>query len=136
MAGSTWCLPMPATARDLDIVVNNFAEPSVLFENRVCGGAALVVELHWEGSLNSRAIGAQLWLHTSERRYVRAMRASSGYLSSLPARVHFGLGNAAGSDLQRLEVIWPDGATSHVDDPPIGSVLEVRRRQAASQPVS
>ncbi|MDE0217847.1 MAG: ASPIC/UnbV domain-containing protein [Spirochaetaceae bacterium] len=134
MAGSTWCLPMPATARDLDIVVNNFAEPSVLFENRVCGGAALEVELHWEGSLNSRAIGAQLRLYTNDGSYVREMRASSGYLSSLPARVHFGLGDAAG--VQRLEVTWPDGATSHTDDPPIGSLLEIRRPVAASQPAA
>jgi len=115
---------------DLDVVVNNFAEPSVLFENRLCGGAALQVELHWEGSLNSRAIGALLRLHTSDGRYVREMRASSGYLSSLPARVHFGLGDATGSDVQRLEVIWPDGAASRIDNPPVGSLLEIRRPAA------
>ena len=120
---------------DLDIVVNNFAKPSLLFENRVCGGAALEVELHWPGSLNSRAIGAQLRLHTSDGRYVREMRAGSGYLSSLPARVHFGLGSAAGSDLRRLEVIWPDGATSRIDNPPMGSLLEVRR-PAAMEPAA
>ena len=95
---------------DLDIVVNNFAKPSVLFENRLCGGAAMQVELHWEGSLNSRAIGAQLRLHTDGGRYVREMRASSGYISSLPARVHFGLGDAAGRDVQLLEVVWPTAA--------------------------
>ena len=119
---------------DLDIVVNNFAKPSVLFENRLCGGAAMQVELHWEGSLNSRAIGAQLRLHTDGGRYVREMRASSGYISSLPARVHFGLGDAAGRDVQLLEVVWPDGSRSQVDDPPIDSLLEIRRPVAASQP--
>ena len=119
---------------DLDVVVNNFAAPSVLFENRLCGGAALQVELHWDGSLNSRAIGALLRLHTSGGRYVREMRAGSGYLSSLPARVHFGLGDAAGTGLRRLEVIWPDGSTSHIDDPPVGALLEVRRAAAAAQP--
>ena len=119
---------------DLDIVVNNFAKPSDLFENRLCGGAAMQVELHWEGSLNSRAIGAQLRLHTDGGRYVREMRASSGYISSLPARVHFGLGDAAGRDVQLLEVVWPDGSRSQVDDPPIDSLLEIRRPVAASQP--
>ena len=117
---------------DLDIVVNNFLQPSVLFENRLCGGAALEVELHWHGSLNSRAIGAQLRLHTSAGRYVREMRAGSGYLSSLPARVHFGLGSAAGSDVRRLEVTWPDGATSRIENPPVGSLLAVRRPAAAA----
>ena len=121
---------------DLDIVVNNFAKPSVLFENRLCGGAAVEVELYWEGSLNSRAIGALLHLHTDQGRYSREMRVSSGYLSSLPARVHFGLGSASGAEVQRLEVVWPDGSRSRIDRPPVGAVLEIRRPVADPQPAS
>ena len=121
---------------DLDIVVNNFAKPSVLFENRLCGGAAVEVELYWEGSLNSRAIGALLHLHTDQGRYSREMRVSSGYLSSLPARVHFGLGSATGAEVQRLEVVWPDGSRSRIDRPPVGAVLEIRRPGADPEPAT
>ena len=32
---------------DLDIVVNNFAAPAMLFENQVCGGTSLEVDLRW-----------------------------------------------------------------------------------------
>ncbi len=112
---------------DLDVVVNNLATPSVLFENRLCGGSALEVALHWEGSPNQRAIGAQLRLHTTQGILHRKVRLSSGYLSSLPARVHFGLGKAKASDLQKLEVIWPDGHLTRIDQPPLGTLLQVQR---------
>ncbi len=112
---------------DLDIVVNNFAKPSVLFENRLCVGIALEVALYWEGSPNRRAIGAKLRLYTTQGTLHREMRASSGYLSSLPARVHFGLGNTTTKDVQQLEVIWPDGQISHIDQPPLGVLLQLRR---------
>ena len=116
---------------DLDVVVNNLAKPSVLFENRLCVGNALEVTLHWEGFPNRRAIGAQLRLYTTQGILHRKMRLSSGYLSSLPARVHFGLGQATSSDLQQLEVIWPDGLISRIDQPPLGTLLQVRRPVSA-----
>lgn len=110
---------------DLDIVVNNIDQPSVLFENRLCSGPALEVELDWEGSPNRRAIGAELQLHTSRASFFREVRLSSGYLSSLPARVHFGIGKS--TDLKQLLVIWPDGRVSHIERPPLGTLLRVRR---------
>ena len=116
---------------DLDIVINNIDKPSVLFENRLCGGPALEVELHWEGSPNHRAIGAQLQLQTSQGNFYREMRLSSGYLSSLPARVHFGLGKS--TELQQLKVIWPDGRGSLIERPPLGTLLQVRRPLSSAQ---
>ena len=112
---------------DLDAVVNNLAKPAVLFENRLCSGAALEVELDWEGSPNARAIGADLRLHSSRGVWSRQMRVSSGYLSSVPARVHFGLGNATSDELLYLEVTWPDGKVSLIEQPPLGTLLKVRR---------
>ena len=43
---------------DLDIVVNNLRGNAQLFENRLCGGASLQVELRQLGSANTAAIGA------------------------------------------------------------------------------
>ena len=117
---------------DLDAVVNNLAAPALLFENRLCGGGALEVELRQEGVPNSRAVGAVLRLHTAGGTQMREMRASSGYLSSDPARVHFGLGAAAAGDLDHLEVVWPDGAVSRVAVPELGVLLRVTRPAAGS----
>ena len=115
---------------DLDVVVNNLAKPAMLFENRLCGGTALEVELHWESSPNRPAIGAQLRLYTQDGTLHREMRASSGYLSSDPARVHFGLGQltgVAGEAPYHLEVTWPDGRISRIDRPSPGTLITVER---------
>ena len=82
---------------DLDIVVNNLEEPAVLFENRLCGGAAVEVDLLRPGSPNPRAIGAAVRLTAGAAAYLRTVQAGSGYLSSGPARLHFGLPAAAAS---------------------------------------
>jgi len=98
---------------NLDIVVNNLESPAQLFENRLCGGSSLEVDLFWPGSANSRALGAELVLHTSAGTYYRDVRAGSGYLSGDPARVHLGFPAEAG--LQRLDIYWPDGQVSSVN---------------------
>ena len=116
---------------DLDVVVNNLAAPALLFENRLCGGAALEVELRHAGVANSRAVGAMLRLPTPAGTLLREMRASSGYLSSDPARVHFGLGAAGAADLGQLEVTWPDGVVSRVAVPAVDVLLRVTRPPAA-----
>jgi hypothetical protein len=97
----------------LDIVVNNLMSPAILFENQLCGGAGLAVDLRWPSSQNPYAIGAQLALHTDAGVYYRDVRTSSGYLSGDPARIHFGTPD--GAILQSLEIRWPDGARSTVD---------------------
>ena len=97
----------------LDIVVNNLERPAQVFENRLCGGSGLEVDLGWPESKNTRAIGARLVLRTSAGNYYRDVRASSGYLSGDPARVHFGF--PADTKLDRLEIQWPDGTQSNVD---------------------
>jgi hypothetical protein len=109
----------------LDIVVNNLRAPAKVFENRLCGGSGLEVDLRWPASLNTRAIGARLALHTDSGTFYRDVRAGSGYLSGDPARVHFGI--PQGTALQRLEIAWPDGALSSVDVPQAQTLMTVTR---------
>jgi hypothetical protein len=110
---------------DLDIVINNLRGQAQLFENQLCEGSSLQVDLYWPASGNTRAIGAQLILHTSEGTLYRDVRAASGYVSGDPARVHFGF--PKGAQLQRLEVCWPDGQLSTLDAPAASSILEITR---------
>ncbi|MDQ5852006.1 MAG: CRTAC1 family protein, partial [Chloroflexota bacterium] len=98
---------------DLDIVVNNLRGPAQLFENRLCGGHGLEIDLRWPRSKNTRALGVTLVLHTSAGTYYRDVRAASGYLSGDPARVHFGVPRNV--TMSRLEIRWPDGAISTLD---------------------
>ena len=96
---------------DLDIVVNNLLSPAQLFENQLCGGQGLQVELQWPSSLNRFGVGAQLLLKTDKGTMQRDVRTTSGYLSGDPVRVHFGFG--VDVKLEGLLIRWPDGARSH-----------------------
>jgi hypothetical protein len=110
---------------DLDSVVNNLRSPSRLFENQLCEGSSLQVDLFWPGSGNTRALGSTLVLRLGSESQVRQVRASSGCLSGDPARVHFGLPDSDRPDW--LEIRWPDGEISVVGDLEAGSRLAVTR---------
>ena len=110
---------------DLDIVVNNLRGYAQLFENRLCGEAALEVELRWPGSANTRAIGAEVYLTTEHGIQQRDVRASGGYLSGDPGQIHFGI--PADNTIQGLEIVWPDGVVSSIPTPRADSRLTISR---------
>jgi enediyne biosynthesis protein E4 len=121
VAAPEWALGSTASGRgmsmadldndgDLDIVVNNLNAPAQLFENDLCGGGSLQVELRQPDTLNRYGLGAVLSLYTSSGTYTRDLRAASGYLSGDVARVHFGFPEQ--SELYHLEVRWVDGTIS------------------------
>lgn len=113
---------------DLDIVVSNLRQSSQLLENRLCGGAGLTVELQWPGSPNSHAIGAQVELQTDRAVLRRDVRASGAYLSGDTVRVYFGF--AEGTTLDGLNIIWPDGAVSGIEEvSPQASITVTRLAQ-------
>ncbi|MEM7536383.1 MAG: CRTAC1 family protein [Chloroflexota bacterium] len=111
---------------DLDIVVNNYGTPAQLFENRLCTGNSLAVALSWPGSKNIKAIGSMMTLHTDTGIYQRDIRTASGYLSGDPSRVHFGL--PKDSTLLRLEIHWPDGLQTTIEEPERDMLLSVLRK--------
>ena len=110
---------------DLDIAVNNLLAPAVIYENRLCGGNSLTVDLAWPRSKNTHAIGAQLTLHTTTGKQVRSLRSNSGYLTGEPSQAHFGI--PAGTVPLLLEIRWPDGVSSSVAMPAAGARITVTR---------
>lgn len=117
---------------DLDIVVNNLRGPAQLFENRLCPmGGSLEIELIWNGSANTKAIGAQLLLQSGVGTLRRDLRVGSGYLSGDPPRVHIGV--PADTVLDSLEIIWPDGERTILDELQQGVLITVVRGAAMSK---
>lgn len=99
---------------DLDIVVNNLRAPALLFENQLCEGASIQVELHDTNSANAQAIGASLALETSIGILYRDIRVASGYLSGDASRVHFGF--PSNTELYALTITEVDGTVTTIDD--------------------
>lgn len=120
----TWNLESTASGRsmsmadldqdgDLDIVVNNLRSPAQLFENQLCTGNHLIVELAQPETANPYALGAWVRLHTSTGIYTREVRAAAGYLAGEAVQIHFGFPDQ--SQLHALEIRWPDGEVSRMD---------------------
>lgn len=92
---------------DPDIVINNLLSAATLFENQLCGGHHLLIDLRWPSSHNPYAIGATVELETSIGTLTRTVRVASGYASSDPATLHFGL--PVDAEVNMIRVVWPDG---------------------------
>ena len=110
---------------DLDIVVNNLRGFAQWFENRLCGGSSIEVNLRQPGDANPYAVGAIVQLVTDRGVQRRDVRASGGYLSGDPQRLHFGL--ADGTTAQQMEITWPDGAVSRISAPAVGTAVTITR---------
>ncbi|MCY3831395.1 MAG: CRTAC1 family protein [Chloroflexi bacterium] len=110
---------------DLDIVVNNLRSPAKLFENQLCGGDSILVELRQPSAGNGLGIGSRLTLVTDAGEYHRDVTALSGYLSGDSSRVHIGF--PAGAGLQKLSISWNDGEFSEVDELSANTLVTVTR---------
>jgi enediyne biosynthesis protein E4 len=96
----------------LDIVVNNLRSKSMVYENRLCGGASTTFRLKWDGVQNSAAFGATIRVYTNSGSMLRLVSPTGGYLTGLDGTVHFGIGTAEPTG---VEIVWPDGKASQLD---------------------
>lgn len=69
------------------------------------------------------ARGAVVTLTTAERIQRRAIDAGSGYLCQMEPVAHFGLG--ATRAVERVDIVWPGGATATVVAPEVNQTLRI-----------
>ena len=109
----------------LDLVKRDLDGPSRLFVSRCGANRWARIRLRMLG-MNTRGIGAVVRLTTDAGTQIRWMLAGgTNFASSHLSEVHFGLGQATRID--RIEVDWPDGRSSVVDDLAPDQVLTLSR---------
>ena len=59
---------------DLDIVVNNFNDNSIIYENKLCGNNSATNKSVMGELKNSKAIGSELQLITKKDKYYRIVK--------------------------------------------------------------
>ncbi len=97
---------------DMDLIVNNYNDPSFVLKNTSVDqkiGKYLQITLDGPAK-NKKGIGAKVAIQTSKGVQYQEMTPTRGYFSSSQALFHFGLGDA--KQVDRIEVVWPDGKTS------------------------
>jgi hypothetical protein len=91
----------------LDLVVTTIAGPAKVYRNIAEPRGRWLTIRVVDTKGNRDALGAEVRIHAGERRWLRLVQPACSYLSSSDDRVHLGLGNA--TNVQRIEVTWPDG---------------------------
>ena len=94
---------------DLDLIINNVNMPAFVYENTLDTLAHRSLQVQFKStSQNTSLIGTKIIAYTQSRSPLVAEHfPSKGFQSSVPHRVHLGIGNQKRID--SLQVIWPDG---------------------------
>ena len=109
---------------DLDLLISNLDEAPSLLRNDSAPGRWLTVELAAPPG-EGPTIGSRVVVAAGGRQMVRDLASGGSYLSAHDQRLHFGLGHLESVD--RVEVTWPDGSRTLLQDVPAGQFLTISR---------
>ena len=115
----------------LDLVVNNIGAPASIYENRADSlrdNHFLSLRLRG-GPGNTHGVGATVEVHQPGRTQLLEQTPTRGYQSSVPPRLHAGLGTQG---VDSLVVTWPDGTVETRTPVPVDTTLTLRRADAAA----
>ena len=97
--------------------------PNSLYRNDGRGSHWLAVEL--EGTRSNRsAVGAQVTVHSGGRKLIEEVASGGGFGTTNSLPLEFGLG--AAQEVSRLEVSWPSGQTTGIDNPEVDGTIRIR----------
>ncbi len=121
---------------DLDLIVNNIDADAFVYENQSerLGHHFLAIELKGTDK-NIFAIGAKVIVYLSDSSMMMAEQyPSRGFESSVPNRLHFGLGNR--THIDSLEVIWPNRMRSVHMVQAVDQILTIDYNSSEVKPIS
>jgi len=121
---------------DLDIVVAQNGGPARLFINRLDEPRKSVrVRLAGTGKSNRDAVGARVTARIGRQTLSQEVPGGNSYLSAPEKTLTFGLG--AASQIDALEIRWPDGAHETLSNLPGGRAFLIQEGQGIvhSQPL-
>ncbi|MBO6797766.1 FG-GAP-like repeat-containing protein [Maricaulis sp.] len=114
---------------DLDIVTAPVNAPATVFLNNSASHNAIAFRLIDERG-NRDGVGARLTIRHEgygTGMQTREIQLGGGFMSFEAAIAHFGLGGA--SHVDSVQVDWPDGSVTHIDEPlDAGASYNIRRR--------
>jgi enediyne biosynthesis protein E4 len=119
---------------DLDIVVNNLDQPSVIYENRSnkLKTDRSYLRVKFDGPAGNRhGLGARVWIWQKGAMQYNFFSPFRGYLSSVEQLLHFGVGNGV---VDSLKVLWPGGKQQMLYNIPAGKIVSLKISDAEVAP--
>ena len=110
---------------DVDVLIsNNASDNVVLYRNETTNrNHYLSVRLEGAGA-NRLGLGARIAITTADGSQIRDLGGRNNYVSHDPFEVHFGLAEATTA---LVEVRWPDGTTSSMDNVAADQQITIRQ---------
>lgn len=117
---------------DLDIVINNINDEAFVYRNTLMDAKEnkpnyLSVKLIGD-SLNRNGLGTWIELYYGGKLQFLEHSRYRGYLSTMPAEPHFGLGNV--SEIDSVIIKWPDGKKQVFANVPANQTLTADHKNA------
>ncbi len=124
---------------DLDLVVNNINEEAFIYLNTVNQADSQknhhFLKCHLKGdSLNTKGIGAKVFVHQKEKVQVQELFPVRGYFSTMDADLLFGLGSDIKID--SVVVIWPNAYRQVITGIQSDTLLECKQAGSPYEVIS
>ena len=135
---SDWGLDLPSFSNgnaygdldndgDLDLVVNNVNMPAFIYKNTTDTLVNRSLQLKLKASAkNTKAVGAKVTLYAEKEKMVSELYPSRGFQSSVPHRLHFGLGNV--QQVDSIVITWPDGQQTQQYNLATNQLLQIEQK--------
>ncbi|MEZ5057404.1 MAG: VCBS repeat-containing protein [Saprospiraceae bacterium] len=111
---------------DMDLIVNNIADPIFVYKNLTSEKEQKnYLQLKFKGKdQNKLAVGTKVRIqYGSDGLQYEELTPTRGFLSSVQYLLHFGLGDV--DVVNKVEVKWPDGKVTTLNDVKANQVLEL-----------
>ena len=120
---------------DLDLVVNNVNSKAFVFENKSKNNNNFISVRLKGFPKNINAIGSKVILYRSDGNNIMSEQfPSRGFQSSVPYRLHFGLGKE--DEIDSIEVFWPNRRRSILKNISPNQMLEIDFNEIESNQVN
>ena len=97
---------------DLDLIVNNYYEQALVYENKSDSNATVIFELRCEDN-NFYGVGTKVEVQQGGESQTRRLIPTRGYISSDAPQLHFGIDD---SPIEKVIVTWPDGTEQEIEN--------------------
>ena len=118
---------------DLDLVVNNLDEKSIIYENKTSDRKLNnFIRVKMNGPpKNVFGLGCKVWLEYQGQTQFQELTLTRGFQSSVEPILHFGIGE--NSVIERVRILWQDGKEEIFKDIKANQLLSVNYKDAKTK---
>lgn len=119
---------------DLDLVINNIDSPPFIYRNNNANINSNFIQITLVGEApNIQALGTKIIVRNGDQLLTYVHSPFRGYLSTHTQKAHIGLGEL--KKIEKIEVYWPDGRMSTLNEVDINTELDLYQKEAGENDV-